>query len=143
MWADKNTLVSISCLGSIWGLTWIGGWFLRLVGVPISCICHHIDAARRVAVALTLHAFPALAQRHAWLRRRFVRELFFVLPVSPWLDDIMLPVSPGRARWNYPASTRIFRINNLISVGDRGHSTRGCMTSASGRPVSHSRPRPC
>ena len=41
-------------------------WFLALIilddrfGVPISCICSHIDAARRVAVGATRHAFLAL-----------------------------------------------------------------------------------
>ena len=41
-------------------------WFLALIildersGVPISCICNHIDAARRVAVGATRHAFLAL-----------------------------------------------------------------------------------
>ena len=33
---------------------------LSLAGVPISCICNHIDTARRVAVGATRHAFLAL-----------------------------------------------------------------------------------
>ena len=39
---------------------WYPAGPLRLAGVPISCICNHINPARRVAVGAARHAFLAL-----------------------------------------------------------------------------------
>ena len=51
-------------------------WFFSgLVGMPISCICKHIDAAPRVALAVARHASLAWHMRCVTASARFVFEL--------------------------------------------------------------------